>query len=190
MDTATESVVSCVWCRAVLAPADAKAIEHARLRDRPDAENMQCKDYAACQRRQDALEALEDGDRLREAMATLLKEMEARNQAWIESLALTGASVRDSPFGDLPLLLGVVEAVLKWHQPGRVAILGSLCERHESHRHFSITRTEADGVRACPDCAATVYASCTGCGPGVSVDACPYRLAITRELTGKEAGDA
>lgn len=85
---------------------------------------------------------------------------------------------------DARRLLKAVEAVLKLHQPGRVAILGALCERHEAHRHFSITRTEADDVRACPDCTATVYASCTGCPPGVDVEACVIRTAITRALTG------
>ena len=75
-------------------------------------------------------------------------------------------------------------AVLANHQPGPVVILGRLCRRHENHRHFSITRTEADDVRACPDCTASVYTSCTGCNPQVSVDTCPDRLAITRALNG------
>jgi hypothetical protein len=82
-----------------------------------------------------------------------------------------------------PRLLAALDAVLKLHQPGRVTILGALCKRHENHRHFSITRTEADDVRACPDCVARVYISCAGCGPQVSVDACPVRAAITAELT-------
>jgi hypothetical protein len=83
-------------------------------------------------------------------------------------------------------LLGAVEAVLKDHRPGRVVIFGSLCKRHESHRHFSIDAREAADVRACQDCGATVYNSCTGC-TGASWAECPVRLAITRELTGKEA---
>lgn len=89
----------------------------------------------------------------------------------------------------MPLLLGAVIAVLEDHQPGRIVIYGSLCRRHENHRYFSITSTEADGVRACPDCTATVYASCTGCGPQVSADACPVRSAIGRELAGKDSSD-
>lgn len=85
---------------------------------------------------------------------------------------------------DVPRLVAALEAVLANHQPGRIAILGSLCKRHENHRHFSITRTEADDVRACPDCAASVYTSCTGCNPQVSIETCPDRLAITRALNG------
>jgi hypothetical protein len=86
-------------------------------------------------------------------------------------------------------LLAAVEAALKLHQPGCVTILGALCKRHRSHRFFSITSTEADDVRSCPDCAATVYNSCTGCGPQVSVDSCPTRNGITAALAGKEADD-
>ena len=88
-----------------------------------------------------------------------------------------------------PRLLAAVEAVLKPHQSGPVTILGSLCKRHENHRFFSVTRTEADAVRACPDCPATVWTSCAGCGPQVSADACLVREAITAALAGKEAGD-
>ena len=75
-----------------------------------------------------------------------------------------------------------VEAVLAQHQPGRVVVLGALCSRHEAHRHFSITSTEAADVTACQDCAATVYVYCTGCGPSASLDSCPARTAISREL--------
>jgi hypothetical protein len=35
---------------------------------------------------------------------------------------------------------------------------------------------------------ARVYISCAGCGPQVSVDACPVRAALTAELT-KGAGN-
>jgi len=84
----------------------------------------------------------------------------------------------------MPRLLVAVERVLELHQPGRVKVFGYTCKRHENHRFFSITRTEADDVRACRDCTATVYSSCTGCGPQVSVDACPVREAITAALTG------
>jgi len=48
--------VRCAWCETKLAPGDAKPIKYARLTGRPDSENMQCKDDAACQRRQDALD--------------------------------------------------------------------------------------------------------------------------------------
>jgi hypothetical protein len=90
---------------------------------------------------------------------------------------------------DVPRLLKAVDAALKLHQPGRIAVPGSLCKRHESHRFFSITSTEADGVRACRGCTATVYSSCTGCGLHVSADACPARCAITAELTRGEVAD-
>lgn len=48
--------VRCVWCGTELAPEDAKPIKYARLEDVPDAENMQCKDEAACDRRQEVLD--------------------------------------------------------------------------------------------------------------------------------------
>ena len=86
----------------------------------------------------------------------------------------------------MPRLLKAVDDVLKPHQPGPVTIFGSLCKRHENHRYFSITATEADDVRACPDCEATAYASCSGCGHPVPVDSCPVRAAIGAALTGKE----
>lgn len=90
---------------------------------------------------------------------------------------------------DFRLLLGAIVAVLEDHRPGRAVILGRLCRRHENHRYFSITSTEADGVRACPDCTATVYSACTGCGQQVSADACPVRSTIGRELAGKDSSD-
>ncbi len=99
------------------------------------------------------------------------------------------ASDMETVLGKARRLLAALRAVLEPHKPGRVTILGALCKHHENHRHFSITRTEADDVRACPDCAATVYTSCAGCGPRVSVDACPVRETVTRELTGKEDAD-
>lgn len=83
-------------------------------------------------------------------------------------------------------LLGAVEAVLKRHQPGHLVLVGKLCGKHEAHRHFSITRTEADDVRACPDCTGGVFTSCTGCAFGASFDHCPDRLAISSALLGKE----
>lgn len=83
-------------------------------------------------------------------------------------------------------LLAAISDLLKPHQPGRVVVFGATCERHEAHRHFSITGKEADDVRACPDCTATVYISCTGCPNGVSVDACPVRETITSALTGAQ----
>jgi hypothetical protein len=86
----------------------------------------------------------------------------------------------------MPLLLGAVERVLELHQPGRIRVFGYTCEHHEAHRFFSITATEAQAVRDCPACKATVYHSCTGCGTGVSVDACPVREAITAALTGAQ----
>ena len=90
------TAVRCVWCEIELAPEDAKPIKYARLPGTPDEQNMQCKDDDACDRRQDALlaasiirsravgheplfikktpgvlAALDDGERLREAMAIL-----------------------------------------------------------------------------------------------------------------------
>jgi hypothetical protein len=86
-------------------------------------------------------------------------------------------------YADEARLVAAVEKVLEPHRPGRVTILGALCGRHENHRHFSITRTEAEGIRSCPDCKATVYTSCAGCGPQVSAEECRVRAAITAELT-------
>ena len=48
---AAESV-RCVWCETELAPEDAKPVKYARVDDAPDSENKQCKDEAACARRQ------------------------------------------------------------------------------------------------------------------------------------------
>jgi hypothetical protein len=81
---------------------------------------------------------------------------------------------------------GAVEAVLARHQPGRAMIVGSLCGKHEAHRHFSITSTEAADVRGCPDCTAHVFTSCTGCVTGASFDHCPDRKAIRAALLGEE----
>jgi hypothetical protein len=47
----------CVWCETELSPDDAKPIKYARNPDVSDAENMQCRDFKACQERQDALDA-------------------------------------------------------------------------------------------------------------------------------------
>ena len=84
-----------------------------------------------------------------------------------------------------PALLAAVEAVLAHHQPGRVLITGALCPRHENHRRFSITGTEAASVRDCPDCAAAVWTSCAGCGPQMPLDSCPARTAISAALLGE-----
>ena len=100
-----------------------------------------------------------------------------------------GAITVRASLDDLPSLVAAVEAVLKPHQPGPVTILGALCKRHENHRFFSVTRTEADDVRACPDCAATVWTSCVSCGPQVSADACLVREVITAALAGRLPGD-
>lgn len=88
----------------------------------------------------------------------------------------------------MPRLLGAVSDLLKPHQPGRRVVSGATCDRHEAHRHFSITEVEAAGVRSCPDCKATVYTSCAGCGPGVSFDACPVRVTVARRLNGGTDG--
>lgn len=83
---------------------------------------------------------------------------------------------------DAVRLLAAVEAVLAQHQPGRIVVLGAVCSRHEAHRHFSITSTEAADVMACPDCSAAVYVSCTGCGTQMRLDSCPARTAISAAL--------
>lgn len=90
------------------------------------------------------------------------------------------------PGTDALRLVAALEAVLKQHQRGRVVIVGALCPRHESHRHFSITGSEAADVAACPECAAMVYNSCTGCGPQVPLDSCPAVRAISAALLGEE----
>ena len=93
---------------------------------------------------------------------------------------------------DVPRLLAAVEGVLALHQRGRSVILGALCPRHKSHRYFSITRTEAADVVACQACEATVYDSCTGCGPQMwqmSLGSCPARTAISAALLGEEKAD-
>jgi hypothetical protein len=96
-------------------------------------------------------------------------------------------SLHEFVTADSPRLLAALRKVLKPHQPGARVVLGNLCDHHEVCRHFSITATEAAGVMACTDCKADVYQSCTGCGTHVSVDKCPVRTAITRELLSKEA---
>lgn len=77
-------------------------------------------------------------------------------------------------------LVAALEAVLARHVPGRVMIMGSLCAKHEAHRHFSISITEANDVRDCPDCGAAVLTTCTGCG--AVYGHCPDLRAIRREL--------
>jgi hypothetical protein len=98
----------------------------------------------------------------------------------VTSLPISHDGVRSlmESAGDVPRLLTAVEAVLAQHQPGRIVILGALCPRHENHRHFSITSLEAADVVACEECAATVYDSCAGCGPQISLDLCPTRAVI------------
>jgi hypothetical protein len=90
---------------------------------------------------------------------------------------------------DCAALLGAVEAVLKLlHQPGPVVVLGALCKDHRELRHFSITGTEADRLRDCPDCSATVTLSCS-CGHH-DFERCAHRVVITAKLLGKEGSDA
>jgi hypothetical protein len=86
-------------------------------------------------------------------------------------------------YTDSAVLFGAVEAVLAFHQRSRLVLLGALCKDHAVCRDFSITSNEADRVRACPDCSATVSVSCT-CGYP-DLERCPHRLAIARELIGK-----
>lgn len=85
---------------------------------------------------------------------------------------------------DLARLLAGYYVLLKAHQPGRFVIAGSVCKRHESHPHFSITAAEAADVQACAACKATVYRQCTGCT--APVDQCAIRSAIAAALAGEE----
>jgi hypothetical protein len=115
-----------------------------------------------------------------------VRERTERPVAHVTSLPISHDGVRGlmESAGDVPRLLAAVEAVLAQHQPGRVLITGALCPRHENHRHFSITGTEAASVRDCPDCAAAVWTSCAGCGPQMPLDSCPARTAISAALLG------
>lgn len=122
-------------------------------------------------------------------VATYLAEVRERAAGEIRSVAYIPGDVRWS-CNDIPRLLAAVEAVLKQHQPGRVVILGACCSRHEAHRHFSITSTEAADVSACPECSATVYVSCTGCGVDIPLNSCPARTAISRALLGEGGSSA
>ena len=88
-----------------------------------------------------------------------------------------------------PRLFAAVQKALAQHRPGRLVILGALCSRHENHRHFSITGTEAASVRDCPDCAAAVWTSCAGCPPPMPLDSCPVRTAISAALLGEGETD-
>jgi len=49
-----------------------------------------------------------------------LEAIQQRNEHWIKTMALTGASVEDSPFGDNRLLLAAVRDVLKHHRPAPI----------------------------------------------------------------------
>lgn len=97
-------------------------------------------------------------------------------------------AAQDKLAARVPPLLAAIEAVLKPHQPGPVTIFGSLCKRHENHRHFSITATEAEDVQSCPECEAAVYTSCAGCHPA-PLDYCQVRSAISAALLGPQQGE-
>ena len=117
---------------------------------------------------------------------------EVRIRARLAAPGMFKSSALESA-GDVPRLLAAIEGVLDLHQRGRSVILGALCPRHKSHRYFSITRTEAADVVACQACEATVYDSCTGCGPQMwqmSLGSCPARTAISAALLGEEESDA
>lgn len=88
----------------------------------------------------------------------------------------------------VPRLLAAVGRVLALHQRGRFVVLGAVCKDHEAYPNFSITSTEAQHLKDCPDCPATVSVSCT-CGYP-DLDRCPHRVAITDELLGKDNGHA
>ena len=89
---------------------------------------------------------------------------------------------------DVPRLLAAVGKVLERHQPGVHVVAGSLCKQHAEHRCFSITEPEAQDVRDCPDCNASVWRHCTGCGSGVPFPCSEYQ-AIAAALTGQETAD-
>jgi hypothetical protein len=92
------------------------------------------------------------------------------------------------PSGDLRKALTALKAVLAFHQRSRFVLHGALCKDHAVCRDFSITSIEADHVRECPDCSATVSVSCT-CGHP-DIERCPHREAIAAELLTKESPDA
>jgi hypothetical protein len=122
--------------------------------------------------------------------ATWVASTDAGDDSISEDEAAANAEFIASARTAVPRLLAAVEAVLAQHQPGRVVILGALCRQHEAHRHFSITSAEAEAVTACPSCTATVHVTCTGCGAPASLDFCPARNAIARELLGEEPAGA
>jgi hypothetical protein len=127
-------------------------------------------------------------------VAAYLAEVRERTERPVPhatSLPIGHAGVRTlmESAADVPRLLAAVKAALVQHQPGRVLITGALCPRHENHRHFSITGTEAASVRDCPDCAAAVWTSCAGCAPQMPLDSCPVRTAISAALLGEEKTD-
>ena len=119
-------------------------------------------------------------------VATELADIKTRNEAYIEQMCFTEWTVAHMPSGDLRRTVKALEAVLALHQPGPVAVLGHLCPGHENHRYFSITRAEAADVAACPDCTASVYDTCTGCGSKARLDQCPVRRAVAAALNPQE----
>jgi hypothetical protein len=124
-----------------------------------------------------------DTDRL-DAELAAIRQRSDRPLDHVGSLPISNPAVRGlmESCADVPRLLAVVEAALAPHEPGRRIVFGSLCDRHETHRFFSITATEAADVTGCPDCTATVYASCRACGDHVRLDSCPVREAVASEL--------
>lgn len=90
---------------------------------------------------------------------------------------------------DVPALAAAVEAVLAPHRPGRIVIMGSLCAAHEAHRHFSITGTEAQAVRDCPECAGEPFVICTGCAGATAFTGCPVRKTVAAALMGEGKPD-
>ena len=122
-------------------------------------------------------------DTTTDPVATVLEESRALGREYVAAPGPLGQLGRE-----VLLLRDALEAVLAQHQPGRIVVLGALCPKHENHRHFSITSTEAASVMDCRECAATVYDSCAGCGPQVRLDSCPVRSAISASLLGQ--GDA
>jgi hypothetical protein len=128
-----------------------------------------------------------DTDRL-DAELAAISERSDRPVPAIGSLPISNPAVRSlmESAADVPRLVRAVRAALKSHEPGRRIVTGSLCERHETHRYFSITATEAADVTDCPDCTATVYDSCWACGDHVRLDSCPVRAAIASELLGED----
>ena len=124
-------------------------------------------------------------------VAAALAGMRERNDQWIASMALTEASVNDSPFGDLRRALAAVEAVLAIHVRQEKPIRSwSPCEYH-AYDPATGNQVSLRQMRDCPDCAALatdvwLCASCRNLCPDDDKWPCATYLAVSRALLGEE----